>query len=291
MRINRCLLDLLRLHHQWLILRFGRRSFGHHLLLEQLLLLCQLFFGVIWSLQFNLAKSLLSGPLLGEFAFFRIFDFFLAPVPVAFRCELQLLRQVSCLKLGFDSFEHLFGPRAVWKVVLVENFLCSKPIIDFFLTQLLLAPGTEVNNLRGLWVTSGTKVVEKDNNLEVIRYDAAFVLSNVLWAELHLARLDVPVTLLDKCCVEHDPENGAIAEAAVFEYNFDITLERPPFALGHAQLEARRAFFAQVPSLWLISKQQLCIVALALINLKKWEDAITRDGRNFVKFNSAQAFD
>ena len=120
------------------------------MLLKQLLLLCQIFFGVIRSLQFNQAKPLLAGPLLDEFAFLGIFDFFLAPVPVAFRSELQLLRQVGGFKLGFDSFEHLFGPCTVWKVVLVENFLGSKPIIDFFLTKLLLAPGTEVNNLCGL---------------------------------------------------------------------------------------------------------------------------------------------
>ena len=59
---------------------------------------------------------------------------------------------------------------------------------------------------------------------EVLGDDLAFVLTNVLWTELHLASFDV-VTPLDERSVEHYPEHRFVREASMLKNNLNVTLE------------------------------------------------------------------
>ena len=77
----------------------------------------------------------------------------------------------------------------------------------------------------------------------------------------------------------------------MLEYNLDVAMKGPAFALGLTQLEASGAFLAEIPPLRLVSEQKLGVIALALIHLEEGEDAVAANRWDLVEFDCTQAFD
>ena len=80
----------------------------------------------------------------------------------------------------------------------------------------MLAHIAQVSNFSFLRITSCTEIVKEDVHYEVIWEIFSFVLSNVLWTQLHLACLYV-VASLNEGGVEHDTKHSFVLKSCMLK--------------------------------------------------------------------------
>ena len=109
--------------------------------------------------------------------------------------------------------------------MILQNLLHSSPFIESCLSDHSLALRAKIVNLGLIRTTNITKVFKVNVHDEFFRYDLILVFSDIFWAELHLARLDV-VTSLDESGVEHNSEHDLVGPTALRHENYlHITLQ------------------------------------------------------------------
>ena len=115
--------------------------------------------------------------------------------------------------------------------MIFQNLLYCTPFIESCLPNYSLALHAKIVNLGLIRTANCAKVLKVNVHDELLRYDLIFVFSDVFWAELHFARLDV-IASLDKSGVEHYSEHDFVGPAPLrHEHYLNITLQDALFLL------------------------------------------------------------
>lgn len=98
------------------------------------------------------------------------------------------------------------------------------------------------------------------------------------------------ITVLNKCCVEHNPEQNLIAEALMHEHNLCIASHRKRLFLVFGKHECYFFIILSVLLNCRKAKYFSHLHSLAVVNDEAWSASCPRYFRYFVELNSRQPF-